>query len=87
MLEQNGSLTESNISEVTISLQRINFLDERLQSLLVQKGVIQVPQGEMQVSEGGIGAQGPVEAPSAVDAMNMGTPPETANDKNPDGRM
>ena len=82
-----GSLTESNINEVTVSLQRVNVLDGMLQELLIQKGVIQVPQGEIAVSETGIGAQGPVEAPSAVDAMNMGPPPEAANDKNQYGEV
>jgi len=81
-----GALTKDN-PEVLQSLSRINTLDEMLQALLVKQGVIQVQPGEMAVSEQGIGAQGPVEAPSAVDAMNMGTPPEAANDKDAQGRV
>ena len=81
-----GAYTKDN-PETLEALQRVNVLDEMLQKLLVQKGVIPVQPAPLQVSEGGIGGQGLIEAPSTVDAMpnNLATPPETANEKNPQG--
>ena len=75
-----GAYTENN-TDVIENLSRLNLLDEKLQQILITQGVIPVQTGDMQVSEGGIGAPGMVEAPSAVDAMNMGIPPEMENDK------
>ena len=80
-----GAYTENN-TEVLESLTKLNHLDEILQNILLTQGVIPVQQGEMAVSESGIGAQGIVAAPSAVDAINnLGVPPETANEKDPWG--
>lgn len=75
-----GAYTENN-PQTLIDLTRINNLDAKLQELLIRQGVIPVVQGDMQVSQSGIGAQGLVEAPNEINAMNMGIPPETANDK------
>ena len=81
--------------ETTEALERINRLDDMLQEILITQGVIPVEQGDMQISDAGIGAQGMVEAPSSVDAMgqpmqmpnNFGEPPKTANDKDHYGRV
>jgi hypothetical protein len=81
-----GAYTKDN-QETLVSLQRINQLDVMLQEILVRQGVIPVQQGEMQVSDQGIAAQGIIQAPSAIDAMSLGMPPETANDKNPQGEV
>jgi len=81
-----GAYTKDN-PETLEYLKRINQLDTMLQELLVKQGVIPVQQGETQISDQGIGAQGIVQAPSAIDAMSLGTPPETANDKNPQGEV
>jgi hypothetical protein len=78
-----GAYTENN-PETLDNLVRINRLDTMLQELLVQKGVIQLPQGDVNVSQSGIAAQGIVEAPSSVDANllnNFDAPPETENDR------
>jgi hypothetical protein len=74
-----GAYSKEN-TETLEYLNRVNQLDDMLQQVLLEQGVIQVPQNEMQVSETGIGAPGMVEAPSTIDGM--GTPPETANEKN-----
>ena len=58
-----------------------------LQELLITQGVIQIQQGDMAVSDTGIGAQGIVQAPSAMDAMQMQAPPGVENDRNPQGEM
>jgi len=79
-----GAFTTKN-EETIIHLQRINQLDLMLQNILIKQGVIPVQVGEMQVSDQGIAAPGIVEAPNAIDAMNMGMPPETANDKPVEG--
>jgi len=79
-----GAYTKNN-QETLISLQRINQLDAMLQEILIKQGVIPVQTGQMQISDQGIAAQGIVQAPSAIDAMNMGMPPETANDKPVEG--
>jgi hypothetical protein len=75
-----GAYTENN-PESLDALTRINKLDVMLQELLIKQGVIPVQQGDVQVSQNGIGAQGLVEAPNEIDAMNMGIPPEAANDR------
>jgi len=75
-----GAYTEKN-PDTLVALNRINTLDNKLQELLIKQGVIPIQQGDMQVSQSGIAAQGLVEAPNEIDAMNMGIPPETANDK------
>jgi hypothetical protein len=81
-----GAYTKNN-PETLLQLTRINQLDVMLQEILIKQGVIPIQQGEMQVSQNGIAAQGIQEAPGAVDAMNMGVPPETANDKNQWGEV
>jgi hypothetical protein len=81
-----GAYTKNN-PETLVQLIRINQLDVMLQEILIKQGVIPIQQGDMQVSQSGIAAQGIQEAPGAVDAMNMGVPPETANDKNQWGEV
>ena len=87
-----GAYTESS-PETLVSLERINRLDDMLQEILIKQGVIPIPQGDTQVSQNGIGAQGPVNAPSSVDALpnampnNLGTPPVSANDKDQWGNV
>lgn len=84
-----GAYTRNN-PETLEALAKVNKLDAMLQDILIEQDIIHVEQGEMMTSEEGIGAQGIVEAPSAVDAMQpnkLGVPPRTANDKNQWGRV
>jgi hypothetical protein len=81
-----GAYTPEN-NEILVYLDRLQTLDDMLNEIMVREGFVQVqPSGPVQVSDGGIGAAGPVEAPSAADLTNnLQNPPETANDKNQEG--
>jgi hypothetical protein len=81
-----GAYTPEN-NEILVYLDRLQTLDDMLNEIMVREGFVQVqPAGPVQVSEGGIGASGPVDAPSAADLPNnLQNPPETANDKNQEG--
>jgi hypothetical protein len=77
-----GAYTPKN-KEVLQSLTRLQVLDDKLQEIMIREGFTPVqPTGPIQVSEGGIGAAGGVQAPSATDVQNnLENPPEAANDK------